>query len=316
LTVPIDVAVGVLIRDDGSFLLAQRPPGKPMAGWWEFPGGKLEAGESVFDALVREFDEELGLRILSAAPWAQRVVVYPHATVRLHFWRSLGEGRGWIGTPRANEGQDFRWEHIDRPTAAPWLVGAQPVRRWLRLPAVYAISQATTMGVPAFLATLDRTLADGNLKQLQLREPTMDAQTFAALFDAVCDRCRAHGTRLLVNSTHAPTYWSRADGVHLTGRDLATHDVRPDVDWCLASCHDAADLVKAGDLSLDAVVLGPVRPTASHPGVPGIGWRAFANAVAGTPVPVYAIGGLRLPDLQAAFEAGAHGAAMIRGAWA
>jgi 8-oxo-dGTP diphosphatase len=315
LTSPIDVAVGVLIRDDGSFLLAQRPPGKPMAGYWEFPGGKLEADESVFHALSREFDEELGLRVVHASPWVQRVVVYPHATVRLHFWRSFGEGAGWSGEPRAREGQAFRWERIDRLTTEPWLEGALPVKRWLRLPPLYAISNASPVGVEAFLATLDRRLADGSVRQLQLREPAIGGATFDALFDAVQSRCEAAGARLFVNSTHPPAYWSLADGVHLASRDLMRLDARPDVDWCLASCHDAAQLDRARALGLDAVVLGPVGPTASHPDAAPLGWQGFAAIARETSMPVYALGGLGPDDLTTARDAGAHGVAAIRAVW-
>ena len=312
---PVDVAVGVLVRDDGSFLLAQRPDGKPMAGYWEFPGGKLEAGEAVLDALVREFDEELGLQILGASPWVQRVVVYPHATVRLHFWRSFGEGRGWQGAPASREGQDFRWETIEAPTAEPWLEGALPARRWLRLPPAYAISDASTMGVAAFVEALDRRLAEGSVAQLQLREPGLDARAFAALFDVVRPRCAAHHVRLLVNSVHPRVYWSLADGVHLSSRDLMAAASRPAVDWCLASCHDAAELARAGELGLDAAVLGPVGPTASHPDAAWLGWSGFAAIARSTTLPVYALGGLEPSDLDAARAAGAHGVAMIRAAW-
>ncbi len=309
---PIDVAVGVLIRDDGSFLLAQRPAGKPMAGYWEFPGGKLEAGESVFDALVREFDEELGLQIVTAHPWTRRVVVYPHATVRLHFWRCFD---GWRGEPQSREGQAFRWERIDRLTTEPWLGGARPVARWLRLPATYAMSNASAVGVDAFVAALDRAATNGSLEQLQLREPTMDERTFAGLFDAVAERCAAHRVRLLVNSAHASGYWARADGVHLRSAELSRLDARPAVYWCVASCHDAADVARASALGLDAAVLGPVMATASHPDTTPIGWDGFRAAARETAIPVYALGGLGTTSLAVARENGAHGVAMIRAAW-
>ena len=311
----IDVAVGVLIRDDGSFLLAQRPDGKPMAGFWEFPGGKLEDGESVFDALVREFDEELGLRIVAAHPWVQRVVTYPHAIVRLHFWRSYGEGRGWHNEPEPREGQGFRWERIEQLTTEPWLEGALPVRRWMRLPSTYAISSAATMGVDVFLAALDRRIADGTIEQLQLREPGMEEKAFADLFDAVNARCAAHRVRLLVNTAHPKIYWSLADGVHLSSRELMSLERRPTIDWCFASCHDAAELARAGELGLDAAVLGPVGPTASHPDAELLGWSGFAGIARTTSLPVYALGGLTTDDLAIARDAGAHGVAMIRAAW-
>ena len=312
---PIDVAVGVLIRDDGSFLVARRPDGKPMAGYWEFPGGKVEPGESVFDALVREFDEELGLHIVAAHPWVQRVVTYPHATVRLHFWRSFGAGRGWHGEPRSREGQAVRWEQIDQLTTEPWLEGAWPVKRWLRMPATYAISAATTMGVDAYLEALDRRLSATSIALLQLREPLLDAATFAALFDRVRERCTAHGVRLVVNSVHGAAFRERADGVHLTSRDLMASDARPTDAWCIASCHDRRELDQAGRRDLDAVVLGPVLPTASHPGQAGLGWKRLAGLAAIAGLPVYAIGGLGDDDLPTAIASGAHGIAMIRGAW-
>lgn len=105
-SLPIDVAVGILIRSDGDILLAQRPDGKPYAGYWEFPGGKVEPGEAILAALKREFVEELGLLIRSAEPWCCVEHVYPHAHVRLHFYFS----RDWDGAPQSLEGQALAWQ--------------------------------------------------------------------------------------------------------------------------------------------------------------------------------------------------------------
>ena len=286
-----------------------------MPGYWEFPGGKLERGESVFDALVREFDEELGLRVTSAHPWAQRVVVYPHATVRLHFWRSFGPAREWSGEAASREGQAFRWEHIDRLTTDPWLPGALPVKRWMQLPAVYAISQAAAMGIENFLAQLDRVLANGVIRQVQLREPSLDGERFAKLFEDVRALSKSHRVRLLVSSRHPCEFWSRADGVHLTSRDLMRLDARPDVAWCMASCHNASELERAGASGLDAAVLGPVKPTPSHPGAEALDWAGFRDVAAATTIPIYALGGMRLADLPQAIAAGAHGIAAISAIW-
>jgi len=312
---PIDVAVGVVLDRGGRFLIAQRPAGKPMAGYWEFPGGKLERGESVLDALARELDEELGLVITNAHPWAQRVVVYPHATVRLHFWRSFGRDDEWHGEPEAREGQGFRWEHIASSTTTPWLQGALPVKRWLRLPDHYAISDATTTGVDAFVARLESKVAERAIDLLQLREPGLDDAGFGRLFDRVLAICRGAGVRVVVSSRHDEHYWRRADGVHLTARDLKARTTRPDVDWCLGSCHDASELMHAGTLGLDAATLGPVARTPSHADDDGIGWAEFARRIAATTIPVYALGGLVAGDLRRAIDRGAHGVAMIRDAW-
>ncbi len=103
---PLDVAVGILMKPNGDVLLGQRPEGKPYAGYWEFPGGKVEAGESIEDALKREFVEELGVTVNSAEPWCGVEHVYPHAHVRLHFYIS----RDWAGEPQSLEGQALAWQ--------------------------------------------------------------------------------------------------------------------------------------------------------------------------------------------------------------
>jgi 8-oxo-dGTP diphosphatase len=124
----IDVAVGVLLRPDGRFLLTSRPAGKVYAGYWEFPGGKLEAGESVAQALARELQEELGIAIDPAAVrrWREQLVDYPHALVRLHFCKV----NAWQGELQMREGQSFTWGSLP-VQVAPVLPGALPVLEWL-----------------------------------------------------------------------------------------------------------------------------------------------------------------------------------------
>lgn len=310
-TQPIDVAVGVLIRSDGAFLIAQRPEGKPMPGYWEFPGGKVEPGESIFDALVREFIEELGITITVAHPWTQRVFVYPHATVRLHFWRATA----WTGEPRSLEDQAFQWEHIAHIKTDPWLPGALPLKRWLQLPALYAISNVAEMGIAPFLQRLDTKLADGSLKMLQLREKTLDDMAFDHLFNEVQARTRTHNVRLLVNSDHPETYWHKADGVHCTSKLLMSSMHKPATAWCGASCHNATEVARAGELGFDFAVLGPVKATATHPDTQTLGWNDFRSQSAATNVPVYALGGLSFLDIPNAIVHGAQGIAGIRALW-
>lgn len=121
-----DVAVGVLIAPDGAFLLTSRPEGKVYAGYWEFPGGKLEAGETVERALRRELQEEIGITIGAAHPWREKLVDYPHALVRLHFCKVFD----WSGDLHMREGQQFGWEHLP-VRCAPVLPGTIPVLEWL-----------------------------------------------------------------------------------------------------------------------------------------------------------------------------------------
>ena len=122
---PVDVAVGVLIDGQGRFLLTSRPAGKVYAGYWEFPGGKVEAGESIEQALRRELQEELGITIGPAQPWQVELMDYPHARVRLHFCKVFA----WQGDFEMREGQSMAWQML--PVAVqPVLPGTVPVLAW------------------------------------------------------------------------------------------------------------------------------------------------------------------------------------------
>ena len=122
----VEVAVGVLIDAHGRFLLTSRPLGKVYAGYWEFPGGKLEAGETVAQALARELHEELGISIGAAQPWKVEMVDYPHALVRLNFCKVFD----WRGELQMREAQSFAWQTLP-VQVAPVLPGTVPVLQWL-----------------------------------------------------------------------------------------------------------------------------------------------------------------------------------------
>lgn len=125
---PVDVAVGVLIDLEGRFLLTSRPEGKVYAGYWEFPGGKLEAGESVEAALRRELDEELGVEIADVRPWKVEMMDYAHALVRLHFCKVFQ----WHGAFEMREGQQMAWQTLP-VEVGPVLPGTVPVLQWFAL---------------------------------------------------------------------------------------------------------------------------------------------------------------------------------------
>jgi len=313
----VDVAVGVVLRDDATVLVGQRVTGKPYAGWWEFPGGKIEAGESVAEALARELHEELGLEDVESEPWVVRRHVYPHATVRLFFRRV----RRWHGEPQSREGQALAWCRTDAIDVAPLLPASLAPIAWLRLPSILAISCAAQMGVEAFERALRRRLDEhaaapgGSGMLLQLREPDLPAREFERLFASVRALRDRHRLQVLVSSRHPVSFAAAVDGVHLTGRDLAQATSRPPFPLIGASCHAATDLARVDALGGDFAVLGPVQPTESHPGMPGLGWPAIEAMLREAPVPVYALGGLVAADLDRARRAGAQGVAMMRGAW-
>ena len=306
----VEVAAAVILRADGAFLLAKRPPGKVYAGWWEFPGGKVEAGEPAKAALARELHEEIGIVVRRAWPWLTRVFTYPHATVRLNFFRVTG----WDGEPHGREGQALAWQRIDEPLLEPMLPANAPIIASLALPAEYAISAVGALGEAEFQARLEARL-QGGLRLVQVREKHLARGALLGLTAKVLALARRHGARVLVNADEALAAESGADGVHFPSRQLMRLKARPDGMLAGASCHDAAELARAIELGLDFAVLGPVKPTASHPGVAVLGWKRFAQIVARSALPVYAIGGLSAGDLEDGWNAGAHGIAMISGAW-
>lgn len=301
---PLEVAAAVIQRADGAFLLAQRPAGKVYAGYWEFPGGKIEPGEAAERALVRELREELGIEARTVFPWLTREYTYPHASVRLNFFRVTA----WKGEPQPREEQSIAWQRIGSPLAAPMLPANAPVLAALELPHEYAITDAESRGKEASLSRLRTRLAQG-LQLLQVRDRSLPARD--EFVREVVRLARREGARVLVSG--AP---SGSDGVHFTAAQLVALKARPREGLAAASCHTAAELARAAALELDFAVLGPVKPTPSHPDARPLGWDGFASIVRGASIPVYAIGGMRRSDLEDAWRAGAHGVAMISGAWA
>jgi 8-oxo-dGTP diphosphatase len=310
MSAPVDVAVAVLIRSDGAALLAQRPASKVYAGYWEFPGGKIEPEEPVAEALRREIREELGVEIERAYPWITRVFTYPHAKVRLHFHRVYA----WRGEPRALEHQALAWQPPEAITVDPLLPANGPVLRSLLLPAEYAITRAAELGVEPFLLLLEARLRKG-LKLIQVREKTFGRRAVEAFARRVVAVARTRGAKVLVNADFALAREIGADGVHLTAEQLRATAARPESPWCGASCHSSEELRLAEALGVDFAVLGPVRTTPSHPHAVPLGWERFRKIAEGAAVPVYALGGIEPRDLEQALSCGAHGIAMVRGAW-
>jgi len=303
----VDVAVGVVFRDDGAVLLGQRLAGKPYAGWWEFPGGKLEAGESVAQALARELDEELGIRVLASHPWIVREFVYPHARVRLHFRRVTG----YRGEPVAREGQAFAWRSADRVDLAPLLPATVPVIAWLRLPALCLRPDFDRRGDEQGLRDLEcalRALCAAppswplSAPVVLLGEPSLAPSRFERLFYRVRAICAAHGVRLLVSDEHPASFARAADGAIV--RRAALADGRPAGPLAAARCASAADLACAARSGFDFALAD----------------RACLPAIAdGAPLPVV----LEEPPgtatlrarIDAAWHAGAHGVAVALPLW-
>ncbi len=304
------VAAAVILRRDGQVLLAQRPAGKAYAGYWEFPGGKLEPGETPRHALDRELAEELGLTVRRAAPWLTQRFVYPHAHVELHFFRVYD----WSGEPHGHDGQAFAWQTPGRFTVAPLLPANTRVLRALVLPTVYGITMAAELGETAFLERA-RIAFERGLKLVQLREKDWPEARQRALCEALLELALPQGASVLLNGSedHARR-WGCA-GVHWTAAALAAANARPADLMCAASCHTREEIAKAAGLGLDFALLGPVRTTPTHPEARPLGWDGFEARAIDASLPVLALGGLVGADLETATAHGAHGVALRRAAW-
>jgi 8-oxo-dGTP diphosphatase len=306
----VQVSAAILQRADGCVLLAQRPPGKAYAGYWEFPGGKLEPGESPRAALDRELSEELGLTVRDAAPWLTQQFRYPHAHVLLHFFRVFA----WDGEPVGHDGQAFVWQMPEHFDVRPLLPANAFVLRSLLLPQVYGISTAEDLGEMEFLARAESALECG-LKLIQLREKAWPIERQRALAAKLVALARPHGARVLLNGEPGLARAWGCDGVHFTSAALSTASSLPHDLICGASCHARTDVDRAGALGFDFAVLGPVLPTPTHAGMPPLEWDGFAAIAERTPLPIFALGGLASADLPAAIARGAHGVALRRAAW-
>ena len=306
----VRVAAAVIFGADGQVLLAQRPPGKPYAGYWEFPGGKLEPGESAAQALERELHEELGITVKRAAPWLVQEFVYPHAHVELDFFRVFE----WSGTPTGHDGQAFAWQRPGAFDVAPMLPANTRVMAALSLPPICGITCAEDLGEDEFIRRAEIAFARG-LRLVQLREKNWPAARRGAFAARLLPLAARFGARVLLNGSVGDARRDGSGGVHWTAAALAEAQARPRDLVVGASCHSRDELAQAIALDVDFAIVGPVRPTPSHPSAPTLGFDGFASCIRGTRVPVYAIGGLTPDDLRTAIDHGAHGVALRRFAW-
>lgn len=300
----------MITKPDGSFLLAQRPAGKPYAGYWEFPGGKVEPNETVHTALLREIHEELGIQVTQAYPWVTQIFAYTHATVKLHFYRVTA----WQGEPHPHEGQIFSWERAESVSVAPVLPANGPILRGLSLPPVMGVTNLSELGEALFFARMEMALRQG-LRLVQIREKNLSQAALVTFARRVVKRAHSYGARVMLNAVPDLAQTAGVDGIHLTTQLLMQAETRPAVAWCGASCHTREELAQAEKLQLDYVIFGPVLSTATHPNAATLGWEQVRAYTQDYPLPIYVIGGMQVAKLETAWECGAHGIAMLRGAW-
>jgi 8-oxo-dGTP diphosphatase len=309
----IHVVAGVISDARGRILLARRTEGRDLAGRWEFPGGKREAGETEAEALIRELQEELGITAEIGEPIINVPQQYPDKRLRLDVRRVLS----WKGNPRGHEGQALAWvapeklpRYVMPPADRPVVAALLHPDRYLVTPSPADIDDETWLGA------LQRALETG-VRRLQLRMPGVDTERRRRLARAAVEASQRAGVEVLINSDIGLARELGA-GVHLRAAQLPELSVRPlpDAQPVAASCHTGEELRRAEDLGCDFAALGSVRETASHPGGSVLGWEGFARLREAVSLPIYAIGGLQPDHILEARQHGAQGIAAIRGLWA
>lgn len=309
----LHIAVGVVRDATGRILISERKADCAYAGQWEFPGGKVEPGETVVQALVRELHEELGLDITAARPLIRLRHDYPDRQVWLDTWQVTA----WQGAPEAREGQRFAWVLPAALRSYPMLAANRPIVSAVTLPSCCLVTPDPETVVGDFVEALAVSLRQHALQLVRLRAWSLDDLQYAQLARRALTVCRDAGARLLLDRSPEQATDLGADGWHATAPALLKLNKRPITESQLftASCHSAPEIAHACELGADAVLLGPVLATPSHPGQSALGWAATADLCAAAGLPVYVIGGLGHEHEVVAQVAGAQGVAAIRAFW-
>lgn len=307
----IHVVAAVLRRKDGKILVTSRPEGKALAGFFEFPGGKVGNDEDAWSALGRELLEELGITVNFARPLITYPFRYGQQAVRLEFWYS----EDFSGTPIPKEGQKILWENAKELRDINLLPADYGVMMALLLPPTMAITPHVNGDQKALLDGLDAVLSAGN-RMVQFRQHGTPAENELTMLLNSVALAKKYGVDLIANCDAEIARRAGCENLHLPAARLLELESKPaGFRWVSASIHDLTELLLAQNLDLDFVLLGPVRETSTHPNTKSLGWNNFSTIAAAAAMPVYALGGLKADDLTEAWNAGAQGVAGISGFW-
>lgn len=309
----INVAVGVIYNNEkDKVLIARRKQGQHLAGYWEFPGGKISFDEDIKSALKRELSEELGINVLQSEPLTVIQHDYSDKKVLLHV-RIVND---WNGSPAGKENQDIVWASIKELDKYTFPEANKNIIRFVSLPSVYLISQDIYKDHSNFIAILQKCFK-GGLKLFQLRLASRTDIEFEHLVREIKQLADKYDTKFILNGSPADIDVYDIDGIHLKSNEMLKYSKRPiDNRFLLgASCHSKQELKHAITIDVDYVFISPVNKTISHPSQPALGWKGFQQFCHLTSIPVYALGGMQPSDVKNAKLSGGHGIAMISAIW-
>jgi len=313
----VHVAVGVIFDAQDNILIAKRPDTAHQGGLWEFPGGKVDAGESIHQALVRELKEELAINVTASEPLIQIRHHYADKSVLL----DVQKVTRFDGEPTGNEGQPVRWVTRDELSSYEFPAANHPIITAIRLPQHYMITGEFS-SIADFSMRLERAL-QLHVRLIQLRIANINIAEHGDILRAAFVLCATYNAKLIINTSAAEFALIRNAfpqypcGLHLNRRQLLAHTARPVASEVLlgASCHNLEEINQAKKIGVDYLLLSPVLKTASHPESVSLGWEIFTELVEQINVPVYALGGMKKTDLPMAINAGAQGIAGISCWW-
>jgi len=307
----VTVVAAVICNASGDILLAKRPDHLHQGGLWEFPGGKIEPGESLEQALRRELREELDIELIAFRPLIEIPHQYPDKKVRLHvFLVTQFEGIG-VG----HEGQEVQWVAQQKLKQFAFPAANLPILEAIALPSMYVITGNWSIDAE-YVARIQQALHAG-VRCIQLRKKDASKEQCHALVKVLAPMFAAHNAKLILNGNLDWVESLGTGAVHLTSGHLRSCSTRPvsnDV-WLSASCHNEEQLAQAQKLAVDCLLLSPVLATKSHPDDAPLGWETFARLVKNVAVPVYALGGMEQKMLDEAWQHGAQGVAGISSFW-
>lgn len=307
---PIHVAVAAVVNQNGQVLVAKRNTNAHQGDKWEFPGGKMEAGESIQETLIRELSEEINIIPIHYRPLIRITYQYPEKRVLLDTWQVTA----YSGIPRGREGQPIMWKMPSELKPDDFPPANIPIIHALQIPDCCFITPDYTGDKADYLALICSVLRKG-VKLIQFRSHALERGVYLDLAYTLDQYCRDYGTILMLN-----TYpdilqdMHHAQGVHLSSARLFECKQRPlpKDKWFSASCHSEQEIRHALELDVDFILISPVKHTHTHSSAEPLGWEKFAAFCELSTVPVYALGGMHIDDIPKAQSLGAQGIAAIR----
>ncbi len=305
----LNVAVGVILNNQGEVLISQRSKNAEQGGLWEFPGGKVDVGENTYQALKRELLEELGIKVKST----EHLIKVNHQYSNIGVSLDVLTVESYEGEAIGLEGQPIKWVQIEELKNYSFPAANRPIITALQLPSCYPIVDSS-MGTPEQMLEQLENLIDRGFSVIQFRANGLSKIIFERLAKKAIKFSEANNIRLYINCSVQTAIELGAAGVHVSSKQaekLDKHEGKSCISIA-ASCHTKEDIINAKRIGADFAVLSPVCKTATHPSAMPIGWKRFRELAEGVGIPVYALGGLGEADISIAKEHAGQGVSGIR----